>query len=140
MSDERSEKGASGSVPDYSDERTTVAELKEEVRKFVSARRWEVFHTPKNLASSLAIEVGELMEHFQWLTGDESQQVIEDPTRMQGIREEMSDCMAYLLALANVLGVDISSAFVEKMVRNAEKYPEPPPGLPPSPRPYRGER
>ncbi len=99
-----------------------------------------MYHTPKNLASSLAIEVAELMEHFQWLTGEESQRVVEDPARMQGIREEMSDCMAYLLALANVLGVDVSSAFVEKMVRNAEKYPEPPSGLPPSPRPYIGER
>jgi NTP pyrophosphatase (non-canonical NTP hydrolase) len=108
------------------DEQHTVSELRGLMRQFVAERQWEPFHTPKNLATSIAIETAELMEHFQWLTPEQSLQLCSDPQAMREIRHEMADVLAYLLALANAMEVDLSTALVEKMRLNAEKYPAPP--------------
>jgi dCTP diphosphatase len=107
----------------FDDRTTTVAELRELIARFVAERDWEQFHSPKNLAMSLAIEAAELMEHFQWIDIAESRKVVDDPRQMHAIGEEMADVVAYTLALANSLGIDISDAVGRKMVRNAEKYP-----------------
>ncbi|MEM7311593.1 MAG: nucleotide pyrophosphohydrolase, partial [Planctomycetota bacterium] len=61
-----------------SDEQTTVHELRTMVREFVDARDWRQFHAPKNISMALAIEAAELMEHFQWLTIEQSRAVVED--------------------------------------------------------------
>lgn len=105
------------------DDRTTIAELREQVRQFVEARDWRQFHTPKNLSMSLAIEAAELMEHFQWLTPDESRRLAEQPDRLREVGEELADVLCYALAMANELGLDVATALVNKMVKNAEKYP-----------------
>lgn len=105
------------------DDRTTIAELRERVRQFVDARDWRQFHTPKNLSMSLAIEAAELMEHFQWLTPDESRRLAEQPERLREVGEELADVLCYALAMANELGLDVTTALVNKMVKNAEKYP-----------------
>ena len=69
------------------------------------------------------IETGELLEHFQWLSPEESRQVVADPEQMAKIREEAADIFCYLLNLAHVLNIDLSEAFYDKMERNAQKYP-----------------
>lgn len=106
-----------------SDSKTTVADLRALVENFVAERNWHRFHTPKNLVMSLAIETGELMEHFQWLTPEESAELKNDPQKKHDTGEEVADCLAYLLGLANALDLDLSQALSAKMIRNAEKYP-----------------
>jgi NTP pyrophosphatase (non-canonical NTP hydrolase) len=105
------------------DTKTTLADLKGMLAQFVAERDWEQFHTPKNLSMSLAIEAAELMEHFQWIGGDESRRVVDDPAKLAAIRDEMADVFCYLLALANTLEVDLATAVRDKMVKNAAKYP-----------------
>jgi dCTP diphosphatase len=106
-----------------SDSKTTLAELRDLVRRFVEERDWRQFHSPKNLSMSLAIEAAELMEHFQWIEIAESRQVRDDPAKLSKIRDEIADVCCYLLALANELDVDLSQAVRDKMVKNARKYP-----------------
>jgi NTP pyrophosphatase (non-canonical NTP hydrolase) len=106
-----------------SDERTTLAELRDLVGRFVDERDWRQFHTPKNLSMSLAIEAAELMEHFQWITAEESRALADDPTARAAAGEELADVVCYALALANELGLDVADAVRHKMVKNAQKYP-----------------
>ena len=105
------------------DQETTVGQLRELVRAFVDERDWRQFHTPKNLSMSLAIEAAELMEHFQWLTADESRALAGEPDKLAEVGEELADVLCYALALANELGLDVSQAIRGKMVKNAHKYP-----------------
>lgn len=104
------------------DRDTSVAALRALVARFAAERRWARYHTPKNLAMSVAIEAAELMEHFQW-TGA-------PPRRRRAVEEEIADVAAYLFALCNALGVDLSTAMRRKMRRNAVKYPVRSPSLP----------
>lgn len=106
-----------------SDRTVTIAELKELIRAFVDARDWRQFHTPKNLSMSLAIEVAELMEHFQWLTPEESRAVADQPEKLIAVGEELADVLCYALALANELQLDVSDIVQNKMAKNAIKYP-----------------
>lgn len=105
-----------------SDAETTVEDLRELVRQFVDARDWEKFHAPKNVSMALAIEASELMEHFQWLSVDESRE-LRDPEKLNAISEELADVLCYGLALANTMGIDISDAMRAKMKKNEVKYP-----------------
>lgn len=107
------------------DDQTTLTELKAVVEKFVEDRDWQSFHNPKNLAMSLAIETAELMEHFQWLTPEQSLAVMDDPQVKLAVGEEVADCLAYLLSIANKLDIDLATTLRAKMIRNAEKYPMP---------------
>ena len=106
-----------------SDAITTVAELKKLIADFVAERDWSQFHSPKNVSMALAIEVAELMEHFQWLSTDASRHIAEDPEKLAEVGEELADVIGYSFALANELGIDVSSAMRAKMVKNAQKYP-----------------
>jgi NTP pyrophosphatase (non-canonical NTP hydrolase) len=105
------------------DNETTVAELRLLMARFVAERDWEQFHSPKNLSMALAIEVGELMEHFQWISMSESRLIADNPAAKQEVAAEMADILCYLLGLANCLDVDLSTAMREKMIRNRQKYP-----------------
>ncbi len=89
------------------------SEVKKEVKKFVEDRNWDQFHSPDNLAKSISIEAGELLECFQWSPGY-------DP---QAVKEELADVMIYCVQLADKLGISIEDAMVEKLRMNAEKYP-----------------
>ena len=108
---------------DQPDSNTTVAELRKLVADFVAERDWSQFHSPKNVSMALAIEAAELMEHFQWLTTDASRELAADPDKLAEVGEELADVIGYSFALANELGLDISSAVRAKMVKNAQKYP-----------------
>ncbi|HUY92197.1 MAG TPA: nucleotide pyrophosphohydrolase [Pirellulales bacterium] len=106
-----------------SDQQTTVKDLRELVRAFVEERDWRQFHAPKNLSMSLAIEAAELMEHFQWLSADESRELAGRPEKLAEVGEELADVLCYALAMANELGLDVSQAIRDKLVKNARKYP-----------------
>lgn len=92
-------------------------------REFVSAREWDQFHRPKNLAMALSAEVGELTEIFQWLTEAQAGQVMADAKMAEAVRHEVADVFFYLMRLADVLKVDVEAAFWEKMRLNEIKYP-----------------
>ncbi|PLY03618.1 MAG: NTP pyrophosphohydrolase [Desulfuromonas sp.] len=105
-----------------SDQVTTIQELKERMSRFVHERDWEQFHTPKNLSMSIAIEAAELMEHFQWLTVEQSKNL--DPEALLDIREELADIVIYALSLSNFLNIDLAEAIIDKMEKNIRKYPK----------------
>ncbi len=91
------------------------------LRAFVRERDWEKFHSPKNLTMALAVEASELMEHFQWLTEDESYNLPAD--KRAAVKDEMADVLIYLVRLADRLGVDLLAAAEHKMERNRDRYP-----------------
>ena len=91
------------------------------IRAFAQHRDWEQFHSPKNLAMALSVEVAEVVEHFQWLTQEESQQI--DKEKLDQIRQEIGDVMIYLARLSDRLGIDPIQAAKEKMRINEQKYP-----------------
>jgi NTP pyrophosphatase (non-canonical NTP hydrolase) len=105
------------------DTTTTLAALKDAMRRFVTERNWEPFHSPKNLSMGVAVEAAELMEHFLWVDNDASRQVMHDPVKMAQIADEMADVGCYLLAMANTLGVDLSEAIVAKLAKNCHEIP-----------------
>ncbi|MFQ5461458.1 MAG: nucleotide pyrophosphohydrolase [Phycisphaerae bacterium] len=105
------------------DSNTTVETLKNLVEAFVDERDWHPFHDPKNLSMSIAIEAGELMEHFQWLRSEELPAVRQDPEKMAEIEEELADIAAYVLSFATTMKIDLASALRDKMRKNALKYP-----------------
>lgn len=107
----------------FSDAETSVSQLRSIVSEFVNERQWQQFHSPKNLSMSVAIEAAELMEHFQWLTISESQDVIRQPEKLEDVGEELADVLCYALALANVLNLDVTEVIRNKMKKNREKYP-----------------
>jgi NTP pyrophosphatase (non-canonical NTP hydrolase) len=106
-----------------SDQTTTLNQLRELVAEFVAARDWNQFHSPKNLSMALSIEAAELMEHFQWLTVEESRAVIGQTHKLADVGEELADVLCYALALANELQFDISQIVRDKMAKNEVKYP-----------------
>lgn len=105
------------------DSDTTVQKLRDVVARFVSERRWEKFHSPKNLSMALAIEAAELMEHFQWISTDASRAVADDARKRVAVAEELADVLCYTLALANEMNLDLAQALRDKMVKNERKYP-----------------
>ena len=105
------------------DNTTTVAELRAVLAKFLAERDWQRYHDAKNLSMSIAIEAAELMEHFQWIRSDELDKLLEDADRRAEITDELADISCYVLSLANALEIDLSSAVMNKVAKNAQKYP-----------------
>lgn len=99
----------------------SLVELRDLTRAFAIERDWQPFHTPKNLAMALSVEVAELVEHFQWLRTGEVDEL--DERKLEGIRHELADVLLYLVQLADRTGVDLKAAALEKLRLNAEKYP-----------------
>ena len=98
-----------------------LTQLRDALRKFADERDWDQYHSPKNLASALAVEAAELLERFQWLTEDQSRKL--PPEELQKVREEMADVLNYLVRLADKLDVNLLEAAREKIELNAKKYP-----------------
>jgi len=98
-----------------------LIELREKLRAFARERDWGRFHSPKNLAMALAAESGELLQHFQWLTEEQSRAL--DNKKRLAVAEEIADVLIYLVRLADELDIDLLEAASEKIVRNGEKYP-----------------
>jgi NTP pyrophosphatase (non-canonical NTP hydrolase) len=97
--------------------------LRRRLTAFAAARSWERFHTPKNLASALSVEASELLEIFQWLTPEESANVMDDPDTAHKVRDEVADVLAYLLQFCDSLGIDPLPALSEKIDRNEHRFP-----------------
>ncbi|MCU0974751.1 MAG: nucleotide pyrophosphohydrolase [Steroidobacteraceae bacterium] len=100
---------------------STFASLTDALRDFAAERDWEQFHTPKNLAAALAVEAGEVLEHFQWLTPEQSLALPE--AERARVALELADVLLYLLRLADRSGIDLERAAWEKLALNAGKYP-----------------
>lgn len=105
------------------DERTTVASLKEEVTRFRDARNWKSFHEPQNLAMGLSIETGELQELFLWKSKDEVDEYVKSEKGAARLREEIADCLIFILHLAERCDLDLTSALYDKLMQNEKKYP-----------------
>ena len=95
--------------------------LRATINTFVAERDWAQFHTPKNLAMAMIVEAAELVEHFQWDTPQESQQL--SPEKREAVSHELADTFVYLLRIAEVLEIDLIEAANKKIALNAIKYP-----------------
>ncbi|HEX3955934.1 MAG TPA: nucleotide pyrophosphohydrolase [Trebonia sp.] len=98
------------------------AALSARLQAFALTRDWLRNHNPKNLGVSLAIEVGELLEHFQWLNDDQASEVKRQPEKMAHVRSELADVLIYLMYLASALDVDLLAAAQEKMDVNERRF------------------
>ena len=95
--------------------------LAKELDRFARDRDWKHFHSPKNLASALIVEAGELLEHFQWMTEAQSRELA--PEQREAVGAEIADVLLYLIQLADALGIDPVAAARAKLQVNASKYP-----------------
>jgi dCTP diphosphatase len=95
--------------------------LRDAISTFIEERDWEQFHSPKNLAMALSVEASEIVEHFQWLTEEQSKDL--PPEKLAEVREEIGDVMIYLTELADKLGIDPVEAAKSKVAINEQKYP-----------------
>ncbi|MCU7836207.1 MAG: nucleotide pyrophosphohydrolase [gamma proteobacterium symbiont of Taylorina sp.] len=98
-----------------------IEKLSNDLKNFALSRDWEQFHTPKNLSMALIAETAELVEHFQWLTPEESRNIADD--KLKDISYEMADIFIYLLRIAEQLDVDLLAATREKMAINEKRFP-----------------
>ncbi|MFF1908447.1 nucleotide pyrophosphohydrolase [Kitasatospora sp. NPDC058218] len=103
----------------------TLESLRQRLTEFAAARRWEPFHTPKNLAAALTVEAGELLEIFQWLTPEQAASVMSEPDTAHRVRDEVADVLAYLLQFCTAVGVDPLTALAAKIERNELRFPAP---------------
>jgi NTP pyrophosphatase (non-canonical NTP hydrolase) len=99
----------------------TLASLTLQLRQFAATRNWEQFHSPKNLASALSVEAAELLEHFQWMTEEQSRNL--DAATKEAVGQEVADVLLYLLQLADKLGLDLADEASKKLRINAIKHP-----------------
>lgn len=89
-------------------------ETLERICKFSSDRDWGQFHSPANLAKSISIEAGELLECFQW---------DEDHYDLEAVKDEVADVIVYCIDLVDRLGLDLDEVINRKMAKNEAKYP-----------------
>lgn len=99
----------------------SLNDLARQLEQFAAERDWQQFHSPKNLASALVVEAGELLEHFQWLTENQSRAM--PPEKLDAVAGEMADVLLYLVQMATALGIDPVAAAQAKLQRNAQRYP-----------------
>ena len=99
----------------------SLEQIKTRLREFAAERDWDQFHSPKNLAMALIVEAAELVEHFQWLTEEQSQTL--PPKKLAEVEQEIADIQIYLIRLADKLGVDMEKAVNAKIELNEKKYP-----------------
>ena len=95
--------------------------LQDRLRDFARRRNWEQFHAPKNLAMALSVEAGELMEHFQWLSEQQSENLSAEKLEEAGF--ELADVFIFTVRLADRLGVDLDDLVQRKIEINEKKYP-----------------
>ena len=100
---------------------TELKKIKHQLREFAKERDWDQFHSPKNLSMALSAEVAEIVEHFQWLTEEQSKNLSED--KLEQVETELADTLIYLIRLADKLGVDLLAAAQRKIEINEQKYP-----------------
>ena len=100
---------------------TPMQALAQQLQQFANERQWGPYHSPKNLASALVVEAGELLEHFMWMPEAESRTLT--PEKREAVGAEVADVLLYLVQLARALDIDPIAAARAKMERNAVRYP-----------------
>ena len=96
--------------------------LKNKMNNFLSERDWHKYHTPKNIAMSIAIEAAELMELFQWINPS-ANEILDDMTILDKVKDEIADILIYAISLGLSLNLDLFSCINEKMMRNNNRFP-----------------
>ena len=99
-----------------------LEKISERLKKFSKDRNWEQYHSPKNLAMALSVEVAELVEIFQW-SNDGGTKEIKDPETRKQIEEEIADIFNYLVKFVDLMDIDLEKISLEKIQKNDEKYP-----------------
>ena len=99
----------------------SLNKLKADLRGFANKRDWDQFHSPKNLSMALIAEAAELIEHFQWLTQEQSSNLSAD--KLKEVEQELADILIYLVRISDKLGIDLIEAANKKVELNKEKYP-----------------
>lgn len=105
------------------DSKTTLDELKKKVASFRDAREWKPYHNPKDLAVGISIEANELLELFQWKSPDEARALMGNPKKAELVSDELADIVIYCLSASDEMGIDLSHAVQEKLLKNERKYP-----------------
>lgn len=95
--------------------------LKIRLRDFADTRDWNQFHSPKNLSMALSAEASEIIEHFQWLTEEQSKNLPQN--KLNEVATELADTLIYLIRLADKLDIDLLTAAQNKIEINEQKYP-----------------
>lgn len=103
------------------DELLDIKTIKRNLHNFAKEREWEKFHSPKNLSMALSCESAELLEHFQWLTEEQSKKL--SPETLTEVGEEIADILLYAFRLCDVLDLDVSRIVEDKFQKNIKKYP-----------------
>lgn len=98
-----------------------LTKLRDSQRQFAAERDWEQFHSPKNLAQGLSVEAAEVLEHFLWLSTEQSYEL--SAAKRKAVGHELADVLVYLVRLADRLDIDLEQAVAEKIRINARKYP-----------------
>ncbi len=99
----------------------SLENLKTRLQEFATQRDWDQFHSPKNLSMALSAEVAEILEHFQWLTEEQSSSLPDD--KRKEVEAELADTLIYLVRLADKLDIDLIKAAESKIEINERKYP-----------------
>lgn len=99
-----------------------LAQLCDRYRTFVEDRDWGRFHTPQNLAQAISVESNELLENFLWMDNPSSEELKQDPERLDDVRDEIADVFIYLIGLANQLDIDLLAAVEDKMDENEQRF------------------
>ncbi len=100
---------------------TNLEALRQRLAEFAAMRDWDQFHSPKNLAMALIAEAAELVEHFQWLSEEQSRQL--SPEKKQAVSHEIADILIYLIRIADKLDIDLITAAEAKIQINETRYP-----------------
>ena len=100
----------------------SLEHLRQKLADFARRREWEQFHSPKNLSMALIAEAAELVEHFQWLSDEQSRKLATET--LAEVRLELADILIYLIRTADQLGVDLIAAAQDKIALNERRYPE----------------
>jgi len=109
-------------ISNFDDSHVPISHFKEEIRKFVKNRNWEIHHTPKNLIQAISIEVSELSQCLLF-KDDKIENILKDNLLLSNLSDEIADVFIYLLSLINILNIDLTSSFIKKMEKNRVKYP-----------------
>lgn len=105
------------------DSNTTLEQLKKQVQDFCEARRWDTYHSPKDVAIGLVTEASELLEIFRFIPEKDLKFQISDAGQRQKIADELADSLYFILRFAQLYNFDLSSCMRAKMIKNAQKYP-----------------
>jgi NTP pyrophosphatase (non-canonical NTP hydrolase) len=100
-----------------------IRDLVRRILRFRDARDWGQFHTPKNLAAALSVEVAELQELMLWKSDSQTLELVHSENGNKRIEEEIADVLIYALLLAHEVGIDPAEAIRKKLIQNAAKYP-----------------